>query len=115
MFEAKLQEDVTEQQDALNEQSKMDGSEPKTVDQHKVRKQHIEILHGHMDEQIRKRHHRLTQAQAAGDTTVQWDLVAAATEEANIDYHQLRGREATKLRGRSKVVFQNKEKTALKE
>ena len=34
-------------------------------------------------------------------------------EEANIDYHQLKGREATKMRGRSKVVFQKKEKNSL--
>ena len=115
LFEAKLQEEVTRQQDIMNEQSKVDGSEPNTADQNKIRKQHIEILHGHMDEQISKRHYRLLQAQVAGDTTIQWDLIAAAMEEANIDYHQLKGREATKMRGRSKVVFQNKENIALRE
>ena len=57
----------------------------------KIRKQHMEILHGHMDEQISKRRYRLLQAQVAGDTTIQWDLIAAAMEEANIDYHQLKG------------------------
>ena len=67
-------------------------------------------MHEHMDEQIEKRQYRLKHAQEAGDTTTQWDLIAAATEEANIAYHQLKGREATKMRGRSKVVFQKTEK-----
>ena len=40
-------------------------------------------------------------------------MIVAATEETNIDYRQLKGREATKMRGRSKVVFQKKEKNSL--
>ena len=78
------------------------------MDQNKIRTQHLETLHGHMDEQISKRRYRLLRAQEAGDTTIQWDLIAAASEEANIDYHQLKGREATKMRGGLKVVFQQK-------
>ena len=66
-----------------------------------------------MEEQIETGQYRLKHAQEAGDTTTQWDLIAVATEEANIDYHQLKGREATKVRGRPKVVFQKKEKNSL--
>ena len=33
LFEAKLQEEVTRQQDTINEKSKLDGSEPTTADQ----------------------------------------------------------------------------------
>ena len=115
LFEAKLQEEEKRQQDIMNEQSKADGCEPTTADQNKIRKQHLESLHGHMDEQIRKRHYRLLQAHVAGDTTIQWDLIAAAMQETNIDYHELKGREATKMRWSSKAVFQNNEKTALRE
>ena len=39
------------------------------------------------------------------DTTTQWDLVAASVEEANINYHGLTGKNATNMRGRSKVTF----------
>ena len=34
-------------------------------------------------------------------------------EQANIDYHQLAGREAKKMRGRSKIVFKNRTKDSL--
>ena len=66
-----------------------------------------------MDEQIEKRQYRLKYAQEAGDTTTQWDLIAVVMEEANIDDHHVKGREATKMRGRSRVVFQRKEKNSL--
>ena len=104
---------MRKEQDTINEKRKEEGSEPKNVDQDKIRRKHLENLHEHMDEQMEKRQYRLKHAQEAGDTTTQWDLIAAATEEANIDYHQLKGREATKMRGRSKVVFQKKEKNSL--
>ena len=63
-----------------------------------------------MDVQIQKRQYRLTQAHETGDTTIQWDLIAAAMEEASIDRHQLKGREATTMRGRPTIVFQEKRK-----
>lgn len=34
-------------------------------------------------------------------------------EEANIDYHHLNGRDATTMRGRSRAVFQQKEKNSV--
>ena len=39
------------------------------------------------------------------DTNVQWALIAAATEEANILYHNLLGRDATNMKGRSRLNF----------
>ena len=53
------------------------------------------------------------QAQEAKDTTRQWDLIAAANEDAIIAYLNLRGREATKIRGRSRIAFKNKKRNCL--
>ena len=50
---------------------------------------------------------------STNDTTRQWDLIAAAVEEANIEHHQLVGREAKQMKGRSKIVFKNKTKDCL--
>ena len=47
------------------------------------------------------------------DTTMQWDLIAAATEEANIQYDNLQGREATKMKGRPKLKFKKKTRDSL--
>ena len=66
-----------------------------------------------MDEQIKKRQYRITLAPHQRDTTRQWDLVAAAVEQANIEFHKLEGAEAKKMRGRSEVAFKQVEKSAL--
>ena len=47
------------------------------------------------------------------NTTVQWDLIAAAVEEANIEYHELKGAEAKQMRGRSGITFQKKQANIL--
>ena len=39
------------------------------------------------------------------DSATQWDPVAAVLEEANISYHGLIGRDATKMRGRSRITY----------
>ena len=44
---------------------------------------------------------------------MQWGLVAAAVEQANIEYHELKGREAKKMKGRSKITFNNFTKNIL--
>ena len=67
-----------------------------------------------MDDQIEKREWRFKEAALQQNTTRQWQLIAAAVEEANIIFHKLTGREATKMRGRSKVTFRSKTKDALK-
>ena len=77
MFEGKVKEEVERRQESVNEKSREYGSEPKAVDQNKIRKRHLEALQGHMDEQIGKRQYRLKYAQDAGDTTTQLDLIAA--------------------------------------
>ena len=66
-----------------------------------------------MDEQVAKRKYRLMQAQEAKDTTRQWDLIAAASEDAIIAFLNLQGRDATMLRGRSRITFKNKVRNCL--
>ena len=66
-----------------------------------------------MDEQAEARRHRFAHAHETRDTTMIWDLVAAAAEQANIIFHNLQGREAKKMRGRSKVCFKNSTKSML--
>ena len=47
------------------------------------------------------------------DTTKQLDLIAVATEQAVIDFLKLEGKEASKMRGRSRITFQKKDKITL--
>ena len=58
-----------------------------------------------MDLAIEKRKHRLRYAVKLKDTNMQWDLIAAGVEEGVIEFFQLKGKEATKMRGRSKITF----------
>ena len=79
-----------------NEDGRAKGEDPEVIDENKVRKKHLEQLHNHMDQQLHKRRYRLIHVASKNDTTRQWDLIAAAMEQANIDHHQLTGREANK-------------------
>ena len=45
---------------------------------------------------------------------MQWDLIAAGVEEGVIDFFKLEGKEATKMKGRSKSTFSKKTKRWLK-
>ena len=45
---------------------------------------------------------------------MQWDLIAAGVEEGVIEIFQLKGKEATKMRGRSKITFAKITKRLLK-
>ena len=65
--------EVRKQQDTINGTSKEEGSEPRNVDQNKIRRKHLGNLHEHMDEQMEERQYRLKYAQEAGHTTAQWD------------------------------------------
>ena len=61
-----------------------------------------------MDIQVGKRRWRFEDVALHKDTTRQWDLVAAAVEEANVIYNGLTGKEATSMRGRSKITFKER-------
>ena len=118
MFEAKVQKEIAEAEVNLQQQRKDEvqhsgekRKKQKGVDESEIRKRNLNELHALMDVQIRKRQHRIKYAQYQRNTTRQWDLVAAAVEQANIDFHNLTKAEATKMRGRSKVAFKQDEKT----
>ena len=83
------------------------------ADDHSIRKKNMEQLHKLMDEQHDKRKYRLQHAAEAKDTDAQWDLIAAIAEEANIEFHNLQGKEATKMRGRSRIRFKKAIKNML--
>ena len=66
------------------------------MDENAIRKLTIKELHDEMDKQVARRASRFQYAAPMRDTTTQWDLVAAAVEEANISYHGLIGKDFTK-------------------
>ena len=68
-----------------------------------------------MGQAVEKRKHRLDYAVKLGDTNTQWDLIAAAVEEGVVGFFKLQGKEATKMRGRSKITFDNKSRRLLKD
>ena len=63
---------------------------------------------------MERREHRLKYAVKIKDTSMQWDLIAAAVEEAVIKSFKLEGKEAKNMRGRSKITFNEKTKRLLK-
>ena len=67
-----------------------------------------------MNEAIDKRKHRLAYAVSTKDTITQWDLIAAGVEEGVIDYFELEGKEATKMKGRSRITLNKKSMRLLK-
>ena len=67
-----------------------------------------------MNEAIDKRKHRLAYAVKTKDTSTRWDLIAAGVEEGVIDCFELEGKEATKMKGRSRITFNKKSKNLLK-
>ena len=66
-----------------------------------------------MDEQIKKREQRFQEATQKKDVNQQWDLIAAAFEEANIIFHGLKAKDATRARGRSKITYKSSTKEGL--
>ena len=48
------------------------------------------------------------------DTSTQWDLIVAGVEEGVIECFELEGKEATKMKGRSRITFNKKSKRLLK-
>ena len=87
----------------------------KAIDENTIRKSMLGELHDEIDTELEKRQHRLRYAEAQRDIDRQWDLVAAAVEEANIVWHNLTGDEAKRMRGRSKVTFMQDTANVLKQ
>ena len=68
-----------------------------------------------MDKHLNNREFRSKTAVCLRDTTTQWDLIAAAVEDANIEFHGLTGEDAAKMKGRSRITFQKKENDTLQD
>ena len=62
---------------------------------------------------MEKREHVLNYAVKLKDTSMQWDLIAAGVEEGVIEFFKLEGKEATKMKGRSKTSFTKKRSNML--
>ena len=77
-------------------------------------KRNLDSLHKAIDTAIEKKKHRLSYAVRIRDTSMQWDLIAAAVEEGVIEFFELKGKEATKMKGRSKITFAKRTKRLLK-
>ena len=56
-----------------------------------------------------ERRWRLEHALQHTDTNKFWDLLTAAVETANIEFHDLTNTDATNMKGRSKVTLQTRE------
>ena len=110
MFEDSVQKLIKEARGQIEKdnEAKPQGEDEKTVDENAIRQSSLRTLHRLMDQQIQERHYRLKHAQAVRKTEQQWDLIAAAVEQAVIDFYQLKDAEAKKMRGRSRITFQKK-------
>ena len=114
LFEEKVQEDCKQvEEEAAKKEQEGNVGKVKGVDQNEIRKRNLKELHQHMDAQINNRFSRLRHAAITKDTTKQWDLVAAAVEEAGIIFFNLKERAAKKMRGRSRIAFKNKTRNVL--
>ena len=119
MFEDKVQKEHQQYQqqkqtrEVDQEAGAEEGAEPTAKDENHFRKEFKKELHSLMDEQIQKRQHRFGQAIHSKDTTRIWQLIAAAVEQANIAFNHLRGKEATKMQGKSKITLKKHEKDIL--
>ena len=104
-------------EDAADEREKEKASGNDSFEgeqEHSIRKRNLEALHHEMDLATEKGKHRLRYAVKIKDTNMQWDLIAAGVEEGVIEFFKLEGKEATKMRGRSKITFAKKTKRLLK-
>jgi len=114
LFEEKLKKDIEEARTLHEEKQHEEGGKRKAFNENDVREASKKKLQHLMKTSIERRHARLRLAQEDKDTTRQWQLIAAAVEEANIEYHHLRNEQATKMRGRSKVTFKTTTRYAFK-
>ena len=114
LFEDKVQRKVSEAKEKAESGQNDDGANEKGKDanENEVRREMLQELRKLMDAAIERGKARLHLAAHDRNTGLQWDLITAAVEQANIEFHGLKGKEAKKMRGRSKVEFM-KEETGL--
>ena len=102
----KVYREMPDEYQEANKDTEPKDRKSKPPQEHQVRKSLKDELQRIIDEQIRDREQRFEYAIFTKNTTRIWDLIAAATERANIIFHKLQGtKEATKMRGRSRISF----------
>ena len=96
IFEEIVQAQVDEARSKLEEDSKAEPQqkENKGIDENDIRKANLKKLHHLMDQQLNKRQYRTKHAQSMRKTDQQWDMIAAAVEQAVIQFHELKDMEA---------------------
>jgi len=115
LIEDRIDKEVQRATDDAKAQDQRDDSDTATkVDQGKIRKAIIDQLHSQMDTAIEERSYRFGTSQLHRDTDRQWDLIAAAVEDAIIKEFNLEGTQATRMRGRSKVAYRDEDREILR-
>ena len=89
----------------MDAEARANGEKAKKVDENLIRKSNLDKLHALMDKHLKEREPRIKRAVSQNNTTMQWDLIVASVEAANIEFHGLTGKEATNMRGMSKITF----------
>ena len=112
-MEEKVQEEIRAEAKKHEDELQSGNDKHEKVSDGAIRGRNMEEFHQLMDKHIEARKDRIARAESRKDTTVQWDLIAAAVEAANIEFHGLTGKEATKMRGRSKITFPKKQNDIL--
>ena len=79
-----------------------------------IRKRSRDEFHKEIDDQLGRREHRLTHAVKITDTSMQLELVAVPVETAVTKFFQLEGKDAERMRGRSRITFRRKTKRLLR-
>ena len=105
MFQEKVDKDAKAKQETMDAEAKANGEKAKTVYENLIRKSNLNKLHTLMDKHLKERGPSITKAVSQKNTTMQWGLIGAAVEAANLEFHGLTGKEATDMRGRSKTTF----------
>ena len=113
LFQEKMDKDVKAKQEMMDAEAKANGEKAKKVDENLIRKSNLDKLHALMDKHLKEREPRIKRAVSQKNTTMQWDLIVAAVEAANIEFHGLTGKESTTMRGRSKITFRKKQNDIL--
>ena len=115
LIEERVDKEIQRATDDAKHQDQRNGSDTTTkVDQGKIRKAIIVQLHLQMDSAIEDRSNRIETSQLQKDTDRQWDLIAAAVEDAIINDFNLEGAQATRMRGRSKVAYRDEDREILR-
>ena len=112
IFEEIVQAQVAEARLKLEEDNKAEPQqkENKGIDENAIRKANLKKLHHLMDQQLNKRQYRIKHAQYMRKTDQQWDLIAAAVEQAVIEFHELKDVEAKNARKIEDHLSENDEK-----